>query len=94
MATKYHIRDDIVHEATIKTSNRNYLVEIIEAADTATLQNLVNAFLIALPTAIDIANRVHLVSHENYVYGAGGGTMHVSVLTLYFTGLTEQLVIP
>jgi hypothetical protein len=94
MATKYHIRTDIVHEATIKTTNRNYLVEIIEAPTPSDLQNLVNAFLLALPTAIDVANRVHLVEHNNYVYGAGGGTMHVAVLTLYFSGLTEQLVIP
>jgi hypothetical protein len=94
MSTRYSIRTDIVTEATIKTTSRNYLVEIIEAGDTATLQNLVNAFLIALPTSIDIANRVHLVSHTNYVYGAGGGTTHVAVLTFYFTGLTEQLVIP
>jgi hypothetical protein len=94
MATNYHIRTDIVHEATIKTTHRNYLVEIIEAGDTATLQNLVNAFLIALPTVINIANRAHLVSHTNYVYGSGGGTTHVAVLTFYFSGLTEQLVIP
>jgi hypothetical protein len=94
VATRYHIRTDIVHEATIKTTNRNYLVEIIEATTPALLQDLVNAFLIALPTAIDIANRAHIVSHTNYVYGAGGGTMHVAVLTLYFSGLTEQLVVP
>jgi hypothetical protein len=94
MSTRYSIRTDIVTEATIKTTNRNYLVEIIEATTPSGLQDLVNAFLLALPTAIDIANRVHLVSHTNYVYGAGGGTTHVAVLTLYFTGLTEQLVIP
>jgi hypothetical protein len=93
MASKYHIRTDIVHEATIKTTHRNYLVEIIEAGDTATLRNLVNAFLITLPTLM-IANRVHLVSHTNYVYGAGGVTTHVAVLTLYFSGVSEQLVIP
>jgi hypothetical protein len=94
VAIKYHIRNDIVHEATIKTTSRNYLVEIIEAPTPGGLQDLVNAFLIALPTVIDIANKTHLVEHNNYVYGAGGGTMHVAVLTLYFSGLTEQLVIP
>jgi hypothetical protein len=94
MASKYHIRQDVTTERSIKTTHRNYLTKMIEEPTLLDLDLAVNAFLLLLPTAVHEDTRVQLMSQNNYVYGAGGGVKHVSVLTFYLTGLVEELVLP
>jgi hypothetical protein len=84
MATSYLKRQDLGYPQQANP-RQVYGVKMFENADLATLETIVNAYLIALPVQTK-AWIPHLVDTQLLHYGTGGGAKFVMKLTVYASG--------